>query len=95
VISNYAFSELPSLLQIKYIEKVLLKSKRGYLTMNSGLGNGVFENRLRIDDLRKYLSNIEIIEEKPLTAPDNYIISWGRVTRLGSPVLRGADRAGL
>lgn len=81
VISNYAFSELPSPLQIKYIEKVLSKSKRGYLTMNSGLGNNALSNPLKIDDLKKYLPNIEIIEEKPLTGSDNYIICWGRVRR--------------
>ena len=38
VISNYAFSELPKDLQTVYIDKVLKKSKRGYLTMNSGWG---------------------------------------------------------
>ncbi len=83
VISNYAFSELPLPLQIKYIEKVLSKSKRGYLTMNSGLSNSALKNRLNIDDLKKYLPNIEIIEEKPLTGSNNYIICWGRVSRLG------------
>jgi hypothetical protein len=36
VISNYAFSELPSELQTRYIEKIILKAKRGYLTINSG-----------------------------------------------------------
>lgn len=36
VISNYAFSELPSKLQRMYIKKVLSKCKKGYLTMNSG-----------------------------------------------------------
>jgi putative sugar O-methyltransferase len=83
VISNYAFSELPLPLQIKYIEKVLLKSKRGYLTMNSGLTNSAFGSHLKIDDFRKYLPDIEISEEKPLTKPDNYIIIWGRASRSG------------
>lgn len=78
VISNYAFSELPLPLQIKYIEKVLSKSKRGYLTMNSGWNDGALDNHVKINDLKKCLSNIEIIEEKPLTGPNNYIICWGR-----------------
>ena len=42
VISNFAFSELPRALQIKYVEKVLSKSKRGYLVMNSGNDDSVF-----------------------------------------------------
>jgi hypothetical protein len=52
-ISNYAFSELPSQLQCKYIEKILTKSSRGYLTMNSGRENSAFHgNFLSIGDLR-------------------------------------------
>ena len=79
VISNYAFSELPSKLQQMYIEKILSKSKKGYLTMNSGKENSVFkDNKLSLGDLKKYLPSFEIIEERPLTAKDNYIIVWGR-----------------
>jgi hypothetical protein len=79
VISNYAFSELPSKLQLRYIKKILSKSKRGYLTMNSGKVNSVFkEDKLSLADLKKHLPVFEILEEKPLTATDNYIIVWGR-----------------
>ena len=79
VISNYAFSELPSKLQLRYIEKILSKSKRGYLTMNSGKENSAFkEDKLSLADLKKHLPSFEILEEKPLTAKDNYIIVWGR-----------------
>jgi putative sugar O-methyltransferase len=78
VISNYAFSELPTQLQMKYIEKVLSKSKRGYLTMNSGLKDSVFkDNKLSLDELKKLLPTFEIFSESPLTAPNNYIIVWG------------------
>lgn len=78
VISNYAFSELPSKLQIKYIEKVLSKSKRGYLTMNSGLPNSAFQyDKLSITELEKYLPKFQIVSENPLTHPGNYIIVWG------------------
>lgn len=77
-ISNYAFSELPSDLQIRYIKKILSKSLRGYLTMNSGLPNSAFQNdKLSIQDLKKYLPKFEVIEEKPLTHPGNYVIIWG------------------
>lgn len=79
VISNYAFSELPSKLQLRYIEKILSKSKRGYLTMNSGKENSEYkEDKLSLADLKKHLPSFEILEEKPLTAKDNYIIVWGR-----------------
>jgi len=78
VVSNYAFSELPSELQTRYIEKILSKAKRGYLTMNSGKHNSAFiKNKLSLYELRKLLPPFEIIEERPLTHPGNYIIIWG------------------
>jgi phospholipid N-methyltransferase len=77
VISNYAFSELPTHLQMKYIEKIICKCRRGYMTMNSGMGNTHPITKLSIDELRKYLPNFEVVPEDPLTAPDNYIIVWG------------------
>jgi putative sugar O-methyltransferase len=77
-ISNYAFSELPSQLQCKYIEKILMKSSRGYLTMNSGRpGSAFVGDKLSIDDLRLRMLPFEVFEETPLTAANNYIIVWG------------------
>jgi putative sugar O-methyltransferase len=78
VVSNYAFSELPEKLQLKYIEKVVSNSDRGYLTMNSGL-NCQFstKGKLPIKRLYEYLPEFEIFEEEPLTSPNNYIIVWG------------------
>ncbi len=79
VISNYAFSELPSPLQIAYIDKVISKAKRGYLTMNTGkTESSLDENKLTIEDLRNRLPAFEILPESPLTSPNNYIIVWGR-----------------
>lgn len=79
VISNYAFSELPSKLQMSYIKKVLVKSKRGFLTMNSGKNNSAFvEDKLSLDELKDLLPPFEIIPEIPLTHPENYILIWGR-----------------
>lgn len=79
VISNYAFSELPSRLQTKYIEKVMSKSRRGYLTMNSGTKTSLFAgDHLLVDDLRRLLPPFEILEERPLTADGNFILVWGR-----------------
>jgi putative sugar O-methyltransferase len=76
-ISNYAFSELPKKLQLIYITKVLSKSRKGYLTMNSGLSGGGSIEKLSLKELRYQLPNFETFEEKPLTGHDNYIIVWG------------------
>jgi putative sugar O-methyltransferase len=77
-ISNYAFSELPSKLQMKYIDKIFSKSLRGYLTMNSGLSNSAFQSdKLSLQDLKNHLPKFEVIEERPLTHSGNYIIIWG------------------
>ena len=79
VISNYAFSELPAVLQKKYIEKVLSKSKRGYLTMNSGYGKSCKRslNKMSIQEIRDLLPNTQVLKEEPLTDKFNYIIIWG------------------
>jgi putative sugar O-methyltransferase len=76
-ISNYAFSELPSQLQCKYIEKILANSSKGYLTMNSGQEGSLSPDKLSVDVLRRKLPSFEIFEENPLTWPENYIIVWG------------------
>lgn len=78
-ISNYAFSELPAELQKKYITKVLGKSERGYMIMNSGLDNetGRGNGKLTLGELRTLLPKFEIFEEVPKTGPDNYVIVWG------------------
>jgi len=77
-IINYAFSELPSRLQIKYIDKIFSRSRRGCLTMNSGLENFVYkDDKLSLLELRARLPKFEVIEERPLTGLNNYIIVWG------------------
>lgn len=77
VISNYAFSELPKNLQLAYIDKVLANSKRGYCTMNSGLGNSRSSGKLSLDELNELLPEFRVLEEEPLTSDQNYIIVWG------------------
>ncbi len=85
VISNYAFSELPSQLQRKYIEKVLAPAKRAYLTMNSGTSNAAFnDDKLSLAELRDLLPKFEVLPEEPLTHPANYIIVWGHEASLKS-----------
>jgi putative sugar O-methyltransferase len=77
VVSNYAFSELPKPLQLIYVKKVLSRSSRGYLTMNSGRGGHWDQNKLSVDELREFLPDFRVIDEIPLTAERNYIIVWG------------------
>lgn len=76
-ISNYAFSELPAILQRAYIAKVLSCAERGYLTMNSGIGGERDLGKLSLDDLRALLPPFTLVEEQPLTSKTNYIILWG------------------
>jgi putative sugar O-methyltransferase len=79
VISNYAFSELPSQLQRKYIEKVLAPARRAYLTMNSGISESAYQdNKLSLAELRQLLPEFVTLPEEPLTHPGNYIIVWGQ-----------------
>lgn len=75
-ISNYAFSELPRAVQLKYIIKVLSRAKRGYMTMNSGktADDG---RHLTIDELRTHFPTQIILDEVPLTSAENYILVWG------------------
>jgi len=82
VVSNYAFSELPYEVQLKYLLGIFQSSKRGYLTMNSGRGNftGRTNGKLQLAEIKRHLPHMEVIEEDPLTGPDNYIIIWGRGT---------------
>ena len=79
VISNYAFSELPTQTQISYIKKILSNSKNGYLTMNSGKKNSTFKKHLSIEEIKNYIKDIKILEEEPNTNEENYIIVWGNI----------------
>jgi putative sugar O-methyltransferase len=82
VISNYAFSELSSGLQRAYINKVILMSKRGYMTMNSGTEISAFQvGNLSLSELRELLPDFEVLPERPSTHPGNYIIVWGHLAQ--------------
>lgn len=80
-ISNYAFSELPKAIQLKYIE-IFKKCKRGYLTMNSGNGGIYDKGKLTLNDIKSILPNISVFEENPKTYKGNYIIVWGNNNNL-------------
>ena len=81
VISNYAFSELPSQIQKEYLIKILSKAKCGYLTMNSGKTNysGRNQGKMSLEEILKYLPDAIVLNEEPLTGPDNYLIVWGQL----------------
>lgn len=77
VISNYAFSELPSQLQQRYLDKIIRSAKHGYMTMNSGRQHTTFSNdKLSADYILAQIPNSRIIEETPQTGSNNYIIIW-------------------
>ena len=78
VISNYAFSELPRSIQEVYLKNVIAKASRGYMIMNSGRTNhtGRSTGKMSLDEISTYLPQMRILEEDPLTSPDNYIIVW-------------------
>lgn len=75
VISNYAFSELIRDVQDIYLNKVILKSKAGYMTWNS-LSCDVLDG-YSLDELLKLIPGSSVIAEEPLTATNNCIIIWG------------------
>jgi putative sugar O-methyltransferase len=78
VISNYAFSELPRRIQDEYLDKVILKSRRGFMLMNSGKGNitGRSEGKITLEELQALIPNLQELPEIPLTSPDNYLLIW-------------------
>ena len=77
-ISNYAFSELPKSLQLEYLEKVLSKSKRGYMIMNSGRSDftGRSPGKMTLAELQENLPSSRVLEEVPQTGTDNYVLIW-------------------
>lgn len=79
VISNYAFSECTKNVQDAYINKILCRSKRGYLTCNY-ISTTVYRKEELCQILLKTHTSLKVIEERPLTTPPtmspNYIIIW-------------------
>ncbi len=74
IISNYAFSELPKNIQDIYLEKVILKSKRGYITYNDI--NPPHFNSYKKEQLLQLIPNSKVSAEVPLTSEKNCIITW-------------------
>ena len=74
VISNYAFTELSRNIQEIYLEKVILNSRCGYITYNDITPTEF--NSYKLEELLKIIPRSRIIEEVPLTHPNNCIIVW-------------------
>ena len=77
-ISNYAFSELPKAIQEIYINKIINKTRKGFMLMNSGV-SGKFGNVINFSqkELLNKLKNASIHNEIPLTHVNNYLLTWG------------------
>jgi putative sugar O-methyltransferase len=75
LISNYAFTELPRSIQDIYLEKSILCSKMGYITYNE-ITPPEFKSYKK-EELINLIPNSKIMEEIPLTHPNNCIIVWG------------------
>lgn len=75
VISNYAFTELPRPLQDAYLEKVILRSARGYITYNE-ISPREFRS-YKAEELLRIIPGARTLQERPLTHPMNCIIIWG------------------
>jgi len=77
VMSNYAFSEMPKKLQIQFFNKIISKSKNGYMIMNSGIEGKFSEiDNLSQKELLEMIKGSKIYEEDPLTFEKNYLIKW-------------------
>lgn len=80
IISNYAFSELPIHIQREYVEKIISRAKMGYMIMNSGKTDltGRSAGKISLSELQNSINGLEVLQEIPLTGPDNYLLIWGR-----------------
>lgn len=75
VISNYAFSELVRSVQDVYLEKVILRSKAGYMTWNTLSCEEL--DGYSLEELLEKIPSSSTIAEEPSTKTNNCIIIWG------------------
>jgi hypothetical protein len=74
VISNYAFSELNRTVQSKYLDRVILKLRMGYITWNPLAERDL--NGYSLEELLNLIPNAVIQDENPNTFPGNKLIVW-------------------
>ena len=75
VISNYAFTECNKDIQKIYLEKIINKSKSGYITGNQ-IGHHFNVAMMNREEIKNAIPNSKLIAEVPLTHPNNYILTW-------------------
>ena len=79
VISNYAFSEITSDEQIEYIDKIINKSKSGYITCNF-TSDFFYLTSLSLEEILSLITipgrKIQVLPEEPNSFPGNTLIIW-------------------
>lgn len=75
IISNYAFSELIRSVQDSYLEKVILRSRAGYMTWNTLSCEEL--DGYSLNELLEKIPGSSTIAEEPSTKTNNCIIIWG------------------
>lgn len=73
VISNYGISECSEEVQKHYIEKIISKSKHGYILHNQ-MASYSLDNF--VGDLQKLGKDVSILDEVPLTGSNNVLLVW-------------------
>jgi hypothetical protein len=79
-ISNYAFTEISRGYQDAYRERFINNSSRGYITCNFYEWYET-ENMLTFSELINMVPGTQVHEEIPLTAKDNFILTWNLLPR--------------
>lgn len=75
VISNYAFTELPRMVQNVYLKKIILNSAAGYITFNENDRKDFYSYKK--EDLLRIIPGSRMEDEVPLTSSGNCLILWG------------------
>jgi len=75
VISNYAVTELPRQYQEAYVDRVIRRSRRGYITYNRI--NPPDFCSMEAQEIANTVTGAAILPEVPLTCDGNCIITWG------------------
>ena len=76
IISNYAFSECTKTIQEIYLEKIINKSLRGYMTCNFISFFGGVGSYSKKELITKISHTTRLLPEKPLTWFNNLVLVW-------------------
>lgn len=77
VISNYAFSECYSDIQTYYVKNIMSKIQNGYCICNQICQGSEYNTKeATLQTFSDHGIAWRIIDEIPLTAPDNYVVVW-------------------